>query len=117
MQGVENVYTQHTPLLTQTLESLVKGRLRDTDYATVGAAAAAPGVTRPPKFVVVFIVGGTTYEEARAVAELNAQGEKHEGWPAGVKFLLGGSSVQNSRTFMKDLTDVALNQALHGAPE
>eukprot|EP00891_Asterochloris_glomerata_P009321 jgi/Astpho2/9321/fgenesh1_pm.00142_%23_3_t len=114
LKGVENVYTQHTPLLTQTLESLVKGRLRDTDYATVGAAAAAPGVTRPPKFVVVFIVGGTTYEEARAVAELNAQGEKHEGWPAGVKFLLGGSSVQNSRTFMKDLTDVALNQALHG---
>ena len=27
-----------------------------------------------PKLVVVFMVGGTTYEEARVVAELNAAG-------------------------------------------
>lgn len=31
-QGVENVYTQHTPHLTQTLENLFKGRLKDTSY-------------------------------------------------------------------------------------
>ena len=28
---------------------------------------------KPPKLAVVYIVGGTTYEEARCVAELNAQ--------------------------------------------
>ena len=36
LQGVENVYTQHHPLLTQTIESATKGRLRDIDYPFVG---------------------------------------------------------------------------------
>lgn len=35
-QGVENVYTQHQPLLAQTIESVVRGRLRDIDYPFVG---------------------------------------------------------------------------------
>ena len=32
MQGVENVYTQHSPHLSQTLDNLLKGRLRETSY-------------------------------------------------------------------------------------
>ena len=32
-----------------------------------------------PRLVVAFIVGGTTYEEARAVAEANAAGERGQG--------------------------------------
>lgn len=36
MQGVENVYTQHQPLLFQIMESIVKGRLRDVDYPFFG---------------------------------------------------------------------------------
>ena len=32
LQGVENVYTQHTPHLVQTLDQLVKGRLKETSY-------------------------------------------------------------------------------------
>ena len=36
-KGVENVYTQHNPHLSQTLESLLKGRLRDTSYPFVEA--------------------------------------------------------------------------------
>ncbi|XP_038726291.1 vacuolar protein sorting-associated protein 45 homolog isoform X2 [Tripterygium wilfordii] len=36
LQGVENVYTQHRPLLFQTMESITKGRLRDVDYPYVG---------------------------------------------------------------------------------
>lgn len=77
MQGVENVYTQHTPLLASTLEALVKGRLRDTDFPCIGKAPAStttPG--KPPKLVVVFVVGGTTYEEAKAIADLNLQVRK-----------------------------------------
>lgn len=35
-QGVENVYTQHQPLLFQTMESIIKGRLRDVDYPFIG---------------------------------------------------------------------------------
>lgn len=36
IQGVENVYTQHQPLLFQTMESITRGRLRDVDYPFVG---------------------------------------------------------------------------------
>lgn len=36
LQGVENVYTQHQPLLSQTMESIVKGRLRDVDFPYIG---------------------------------------------------------------------------------
>jgi hypothetical protein len=39
LQGVENVYTQHTPLLVHTLEALVRGRLRDADYPHIDKAA------------------------------------------------------------------------------
>ena len=47
--------------------------------------------------VVVYIAGGTTYEEATKVAELNASG--------GVQVVLGGSYVHNSGTFLEDLDD------------
>ncbi|CAN1234859.1 Vacuolar protein sorting-associated protein 45 homolog [Linum perenne] len=36
LKGVENVYTQHQPLLSQTMESIIKGRVRDVDYPFVG---------------------------------------------------------------------------------
>ncbi|KAF3970419.1 hypothetical protein CMV_005878 [Castanea mollissima] len=36
LKGVENVYTQHQPLLFQTMESISKGRLRYVDYPYVG---------------------------------------------------------------------------------
>lgn len=36
LQGVENVYTQHQPLVFQTMESIVKGRVRDVDYPFIG---------------------------------------------------------------------------------
>ena len=114
-QGVENVYTQHTPLLLQTLEAVAKGRLKEGEYPSVDKAVlpSQPAKVQPPKLVVVFIVGGTTYEEARAVTELNAQSEKNEGWASGIKFVLGGTSVQNSTTFMHDLAEMTANEKMY----
>ncbi|EMS67538.1 Vacuolar protein sorting-associated protein 45-like protein [Triticum urartu] len=86
-QGVENVYTQHQPLIFQTMEGIVKGRLRDADYPLVGNHFQQGR----PQDVVIFIVGGTTYEEARSVALYNAANP-------GVRFFLGGSVVLNSKS-------------------
>jgi vacuolar protein sorting-associated protein 45 len=36
LQGVENVYTQHQPLLFQIMEGILKGRLKDVDYPFFG---------------------------------------------------------------------------------
>lgn len=40
--------------------------------------------------MVIFIVGGTTYEEARSVALQNSTN-------SGIRFILGGSAVLNSK--------------------
>lgn len=94
LKGVENVYTQHQPLLFQTMESITKGRLRDLDYPFVGNHFQQGR----PQEVVIFIVGGTTYEESRSVALQNALN-------SGTRFILGGSSLLNSKRFLKDLEE------------
>ncbi|KAL6504490.1 vacuolar protein sorting-associated protein 45 [Orobanche gracilis] len=94
LKGVENVYTQHQPLLSQTMESIVKGRLRDMDYPYVGNHFQHAR----PQDVIIFIVGGTTYEEARSVSLQNATN-------SGIRFILGGSAILNSQRFLKDLEE------------
>ena len=41
LKGVENVYTQHTPLIGETLDMLIKARLRDTSYPYLPGQAQA----------------------------------------------------------------------------
>ncbi|XP_077250276.1 vacuolar protein sorting-associated protein 45 homolog isoform X1 [Tasmannia lanceolata] len=94
LKGVENVYTQHQPLLFQTMESITKWRLKDVDYPFVGNHFQQGR----PQEVVIFIVGGTTYEEARSVALQNATN-------SGTRFILGGSVVLNSKRFLRDLEE------------
>ena len=103
LKGVENVYTQHTPLLAETLDMLIKARLKETSYPAVGGQAqtvrerygmhetdGAMDLTRSrPQDIIVFMVGGTTFEEARYVAQLNAS-------TPGVRVALGGTCVHNS---------------------
>nr|CAD7398584.1 unnamed protein product [Timema poppensis] len=36
LSGVENVYTQHNPLLKETLEDLIKGKLKETSFPYLG---------------------------------------------------------------------------------
>ncbi len=45
-QGVENVYMQHTPHLSQTLENLLRGRLRDTSFPFIDGAGVNAGLQR-----------------------------------------------------------------------
>lgn len=94
LKGVENVYTQHQPLLSQTMESITRGRLRDVDYPLLGNHYQQGR----PHDVIIFIVGGTTYEESRAVAVQNSMA-------SGIRFILGGSTILNSRRFLKDLEE------------
>lgn len=63
-----------------------------------------------PRLVVAFIVGGTTYEEARCVAEANAAGERGQGWAAGMRVILGGTGVQTSASFMRDVREMMNNE-------
>ncbi|KAK4218130.1 Sec1-like protein [Rhypophila decipiens] len=95
LKGVENVYTQHSPLLETTLQNLIKGKLKEGSYPFIEGG----GTTRDkPQDIVVFIVGGATYEEAKMVAGINASSP-------GVRIVLGGTTVHNARTFMDEVDD------------
>uniref|UniRef100_A0A8C7QK41 Vacuolar protein sorting-associated protein 45 n=1 Tax=Oncorhynchus mykiss TaxID=8022 RepID=A0A8C7QK41_ONCMY len=39
LKGVENVYTQHAPLLQETLDQLIKGRLKDSHFPYLGPSS------------------------------------------------------------------------------
>jgi vacuolar protein sorting-associated protein 45 len=91
LKGVENVYTQHSPRLEQTLNNLVKGRLREQTHPFMEGS----GTTKEkPQDIIVFVVGGATYEEAKTVAQINAS-------TPGVRVVLGGTTVLNSSGFLK----------------
>lgn len=111
LKGVENVYTQHTPHLAQTIELLLRGRLRDTSYPFLEQQASQTQIRPRPQDVILFVIGGTTYEEARTVEMLNQQfasgqnvfglagpGASSAGPPlANTRIILGGTGVLNSK--------------------
>jgi vacuolar protein sorting-associated protein 45 len=96
LKGVENVYTQHSPRLEQTLNSLVKGRLRETTHPFV---EGSPNTREKPQDIIVFIVGGATYEEAKLVAQINAS-------TPGIRVVLGGTRMLNSQAFLEEIDEV-----------
>uniref|UniRef100_A0A8H8CN73 Vacuolar protein sorting-associated protein 45 n=1 Tax=Psilocybe cubensis TaxID=181762 RepID=A0A8H8CN73_PSICU len=111
LKGVENVYTQHTPHLSQTLENLFKGRLRDTSYPFLDGSGPNAALQRPQD-VIIFMIGGTTYEEARTVTLFNQDPVAASNGgvvnPAGIRLLLGGTCVHNSSSYIEMLRSAAL---------
>ncbi|KAL9003293.1 MAG: hypothetical protein Q9188_003830 [Gyalolechia gomerana] len=95
LQGVENVYTQHSPRLEATLQNLIKARLKEQQYPFVEGG----GSTRDkPQDIIVFMIGGATYEEAKTVAQINASSP-------GVRVVLGATAIHNSTTFLEEVED------------
>ncbi|KAK4060489.1 uncharacterized protein Triagg1_10759 [Trichoderma aggressivum f. europaeum] len=101
LKGVENVYTQHSSLLEGTLQNLIKGRLKEQQYPFVDDGSS----TRDkPQDIIVFMVGGVTYEEAKMIAGVNAT-------MPGVRVVLGGTSVHNATTFLEEVEDAVSSWA------
>lgn len=94
LQGVENVYTQHTVHLAQTLDAMLKGKLKDPLYAFVDGA---PSKDRPQE-IIVFMIGGCTYSESRTVALFNQQNP-------GVRVILGGTTIHNSASYLHECVE------------
>jgi hypothetical protein len=46
VQGVENVYMQHTPHISETLENLFKGKLKESSHAFLESAGPNAGLQR-----------------------------------------------------------------------
>ncbi|KAL8824216.1 MAG: hypothetical protein Q9191_005209 [Dirinaria sp. TL-2023a] len=98
LKGVENVYTQHSPRLEATLQNLIKARLKEQQYPFVEGGGGGGSTRDKPQDIVVFVVGGATYEEAKMVAQVNASSP-------GVRVALGGTCIHNSATFLEEVDD------------
>ncbi|MGK3745274.1 MAG: vacuolar protein sorting-associated protein 45 [Bacillariaceae sp.] len=101
VQGVQNVYAQHVPVLMDTIQSITKGKLRrDTHPFVPGSIKTVPGVspdTVIPDEIIVFMVGGVTYEEGTKISEFNQTNRGK------IQVILGGSTVHNSTSFLEEL--------------
>ncbi|EGG01948.1 uncharacterized protein MELLADRAFT_78910 [Melampsora larici-populina 98AG31] len=121
LKGVENVYTQHTPPLVETIEQLLKGRLKENGYpflegqqSSIQTAGNGSVQLMRPTEVIVFVIGGTTYEEARSIALLNERLTSGQGFTGpglqpqlGARVILGGTFVHNSKSFLNLLRDLS----------
>jgi vacuolar protein sorting-associated protein 45 len=98
LQGVENIYTQHTPWIKGVIEDALRGKLKDTAYPYFDAGKRVDLNYRPGE-LIVFMIGGITYEEALAVHNINrAEGR--------VAVVLGGTAMHNSTSFLEELKAV-----------
>ena len=85
LKGIENVYTRHEPTLKLLLQDFLQGRPLDGfegDNRLVNKAAP----------ILVYIVGGITYQESKVVHDLNQQ--------HGTNIILGGCTLWNSKSFI-----------------
>ncbi|KAJ3300080.1 vacuolar protein sorting-associated protein 45 [Borealophlyctis nickersoniae] len=98
LKGVENVYTQHTPHLVETLQEAIKGRLKEQLYPFIEG-----GTRDKPQDIIVFMIGGATYAEAREVNKLNASG-------TGVRIVLGGTTVHNAQRYVTSSALLSLEE-------
>lgn len=96
LKGVENVYTQHIPLITKEfLPDFVRGKKREDFHYE------KPPIDVPAK-VILFFVGGITYEETRAVAMFNRDN--------GTNVVIGGTSILNFDNHMEFMREACTLQ-------
>jgi hypothetical protein len=95
LKGVENVYTQHSPLLASTIQAAAKGALKSDDYPFVGPSPTGAAAGKPTE-LIIFIVGGVCYEETKVCEQFNAS-------RSGVSVVVGGSTTLTARSFIDDL--------------
>lgn len=93
LKGVENIYTMHKPYLNTIIAELLASKLSEPDYP---AMADSPALRQRPSHIIIFYVGGATYEEAASVAKMNIENPS-------TCVILGGTTVHNSASFLEEV--------------
>lgn len=99
LKGVENVYTQHVPLLQAQLEAAVRQRLPEQLWATVAPEGSGPSRI---DHIVVFIVGGATFAESALVRQWNEK--RRSSMPGLPSVTLLATHVHNTTSFMEQMS-------------
>ena len=85
---------QHKPYVSTVVDNAFKSKLSSVDFPST----TKDGTAKPTN-VIVFIVGGATYEEA-ADLSVTYNSDKDV-------VILGGSTVQNSKSFIADIMSIS----------
>lgn len=96
--NIPNVYEQHVPFVARLAEDALKNKLREDEFPFIDSAP----IRDAPNNIVVFIIGGVSYAEAKVFADLN--NKYADGY-----FLIGGSCMVNSNAFLNDYVDLKIN--------
>lgn len=90
MKGVENVFTQHEPYVSQLVDQAAKGKLSDALFPISDYVQPS---TRYDN-IIVFMIGGLTYEESAFAQAYNQKRAQNPGLP---RILLMSNYVHNTR--------------------
>lgn len=94
----DNAFMQHQPRLISLIDKVTKNKFTNNrNFSTIENKTIDNKV--PPRDIIIFIVGGVCYEEARLINELNNSNK-------GTKIVLGGTQTLNSKQFIDNILDV-----------
>ncbi|CAI2355510.1 unnamed protein product [Caenorhabditis sp. 36 PRJEB53466] len=96
LKGVENIYTQHSPYLQNIIEHCQRGRFEN--FSLIGLDCERMDN------LIVFIIGGATYEEAAIVRYSNQRRMQGHGGPA---IVLAGNCMLNTESFLEEFKTFA----------
>ncbi|EPX74573.1 vacuolar sorting protein Vps45 [Schizosaccharomyces octosporus yFS286] len=100
LRGVENVYIQHNPFLKTIVEDLIQGKLKESTHPYYDVDVPAHNAHEKPQDIIIMMVGGATYEEARFISEINAT-------HPGIRVVLAGTTIHNSSSYIDDIIYMA----------
>ena len=99
--NTDNAFMQHQPRIANVLDKFVKGKQAlNNNFVSVGKDNTDSKM--PFREIVVFVIGGVCYEEARLIEELN---KNHDG----IRIVLGGTQTLNSQIFIDNLREAGSN--------
>ena len=86
LRGIDNVYTQHEPVVKKYLSDMINQKhVSDLEYSKSFQFS-------PSDNIIVFFLGGTTYDECKVAYDLNKQ--------LGAKIMVGGCFLWTTETFL-----------------
>ncbi|GAB64937.1 vacuolar protein sorting-associated protein 45 [Plasmodium cynomolgi strain B] len=94
IKGTSNVFTLHKSYIYYLIEDLMKCKLDSHTYTTTNLLNIEPNVNKRVNSMIVFFIGGATYEEYRDLQYLSKR--------YNISFLLGATQLHNSQSFLAD---------------
>lgn len=95
IKGIDNIYTQHAPTIVEIIEDLTRSRLKTAHFPSL-IEDNRTQIVEKPNDLIIFQIGGTTYEEALHIDQLNRS-------LPGVRIVLGSTAIHNFASFLEEI--------------